>query len=153
MQEAADPRDGRVGRASSMQSRHSNSHDEPLASAHLDASVDADEGDLLLRVTGHLPAAEFQPVVVGAARRLGLRGWIVAGAGGALIRAVGTESQLVSLIRAIRHDQPASASIRGLDTEAIDPATPPVGDRFVALVVEPTPWHDPVAPEPVANVA
>jgi acylphosphatase len=136
-----------------MQSRHSHSHDEPLTSAHLDASVDADEGDLLLRVSGHVPAADFQPVVVGAARRLRLRGWVQADSGGARIRALGTESQLVALVRAIRRDCPASASIRSLDTEPVDATTPPVGERFQALVAEAVALPEPTPPAPLAHVA
>jgi acylphosphatase len=137
-----------------MQSRHSHSHDEPIASAHLDASVDADEGDVLLRVTGHVPAADFQPFVVAAARRLHVRGWVQGEAGGAMIRAIGTESQLVKLVRAILHEPPASASIRSLDTEAIDATTPPVGERFAALVADPVFLPETAMPAPaLANVA
>jgi len=136
-----------------MKSRHSNSHDEPLASSHLDAAVDPDEGDLLLRVTGYVPATDFHPVVVAAAQKLRVRGWVQSEAGGALIRAIGSETQLVSLVRAIRRAQPTSASIRSLDTEPIEATTLSVGDRFVALVAETVALPDPTPSAPLANVA
>ncbi|HVU34907.1 MAG TPA: acylphosphatase, partial [Opitutaceae bacterium] len=74
------------------------------------------------------------PFVVRVARKLGLRGWVRHDTGGALVRAVGLEDQLVLLVRAIRDDAPASLRVRGMEPEAVTPHTAPVGDRFVALV-------------------
>lgn len=114
---------------------------------------DIDEGDLLLRVTGFVPAAEFEPFVLRVARRLGLQGWIRQEPTGALIRAVGMEAQLVRLVRALR-DAPASTRIRSLDTETITAETPPVPHSFVALVEEVAPRHEDKQASPaLANVA
>jgi acylphosphatase len=118
------------------------------------ASYNLDEGDLLLRVSGILPAAEFHPFVLGVARRLGLRGWIRHDAGAAIIRAIGFESQLVQLVRAIRDDAPPSTSIRGMDPDLITADTPPVGERFVALIEDNVELHNPTPTEPpLAHVA
>ena len=116
---------------------------------------EADEGDLLLQVGGILPAAEFHPFVVRTARGLGLRGWVRHDAAGALLRAVGTEAQLVKLVRAIRDDAPPAVRVRGMDPDLVTAATPPVGERFVALVDEPVDWPGPTpsAPAPLAHVA
>lgn len=105
---------------------------------------DVDEGDLLLRVTGILPAAEFHPFVVRRARQLGLRGWIRHEPCGALIRAIGTETLLVRLVRAIRAEAPPSARIRSLDTEPVTASLPLAGDHFVALIEEPVAPAEPM---------
>lgn len=118
-------------------------------------TTNIDEGDLLLRVSGIVPADEFHPFVVQAARRIGLRGWVQRDPTGALIRAIGSEDQLVLLIRAIRDHAPASARVRSMDPEIATPETPAVDERFVALVDESAEHHDP-APDhtpPLARVA
>ena len=118
----------------------------------LGPAVESDEGDLLLRVTGFVPASDFHPFVVRAGRRLRLRGWIRHDNAGALIRAVGDEPQLAQLVRALWTDAPPSTCIRSLEPELILPETAPVGDRFVALIEEPVAHA--VEPEPVlAHVA
>jgi acylphosphatase len=118
------------------------------------AEAALEEGDLLLRVTGRVPAAEFHPFVVSVARRQGLRGWIRHHPAGALIRAVGTEDDLVHLVRALRNEAPPSVGIRSQDTEAVAVDATPVGDSFVPLVEEAIPWREPVAAAPVvADVA
>lgn len=114
-----------------------------------------DEGDLLLSVSGIIPADEFHPFVVQTARRVGLRGWVQHHAYGALVRAVGTEEQLVQLIRAIRDHAPASSRVRSMDPEVVTAETPPVSDGFVALGEDLGEHHDP-APDhspPLARVA
>lgn len=121
--------------------------------AHLDAAVESDEGDLLLRVTGIVPAEEFHPFVIRLARRLRLRGWIRHDPSGALIRVLGDEVRLAQLVRALWTDAPPSARIRSLDPEAFAVDTPGVGDKFVALVEEPVEWHDPTPTGPLAHVA
>lgn len=133
-------------------------HSEPTAPGPdpvLVDEYDVDEGDLLMQVNGMLPVADFHPFVARVARRLGLRGWIRHDPAGALIRAVGTEEQLVRLVRAIRDDSPPSVSVRGMDPDLITAATPAVGDRFVALIEETPEWHDPTPtePAPLAHVA
>lgn len=110
---------------------------------------DSDEGDLLLRVRGILPAADFHPFVVRAARRLKLRGWIRHDSSGALVRAIGPEISLARLVRAIRDDAPPSARVRSMDPEAIAADTAAAGDRFVALVGEPIEWQ----PSPTKSAA
>lgn len=114
-----------------------------------------EEGDLLLRVAGIIPPDEFHPFVVRIARRLGLRGWVRHDSAGALIRAVGSEEQLVMLVRAIREDGPPSLRVRGMDPEAITVHTPAAGDRFVPLVAADTDMHDPSPehPSPLERVA
>lgn len=114
-----------------------------------------DEGDLLLQVSGILPAADFHPFVVAVARRLGLHGWVRHHPAGALVRAVGAEPQLVRLVCAIRDHAPASVRVRGMDPDLVTAATPPVSERFVALVEEPVDWPGPTpdAPAPLARVA
>ncbi len=116
---------------------------------------DADEGDLLLRVTGLVPAADFHPFVVAVARRHGLRGWIRHHPAGALIRTVGVEGDLVQLVRALVNEAPQSVRIRSLDTEAIAADTAPVGDGFIPLMEEAVPWREPAAAPaaPLADVA
>jgi hydrogenase maturation factor HypF (carbamoyltransferase family) len=112
-------------------------------------TTNPDEGDLLLRVTGFVPAEEFHPYVLRVARRFGHD------SAGALIRAVGYEDQLVRFVRAIRDDAPAAVRIRSLDPELITADTPIVGDKFAALAAETIEWHDP-APDhtpPLAHVA
>ena len=117
-----------------------------------------EEGDLLLRVSGILPAEEFHPFLVRVARELGLRGWVRHDSTGALIRAVGREDQLVQLVRAIRDDAPVSLRVRSMDPDLITGGTPPVGDAFTTLPAD-LEWRDrPAGPAPdhpalLANVA
>jgi acylphosphatase len=124
-------------------------HSEPSSDAGqhrgaaLDAAVDPDEGDLLLRVSGIIPADDFHPFVVRVARALRLRGWIRHDPAGALIRAVGDELQLLQLVRALLREAPPTARIRSLDPEAITTETPPIPDHFAAMVDQPDEWHDP----------
>lgn len=120
----------------------------PAAAA---ASVDADIGDLLLRVTGFVPAAEYHPFVVSVARRLGLKGWIRHDAAGALIRAEGYERELARLVRALRDDAPPGTRVRSFDPQVITADMPPVGDWFVALVEEPIAY--PASATPTVAVA
>lgn len=136
-----------------MTAMHSNSSAEtPEAAGRF--AADDDEGDLLLRVAGIVPAADFHPFVVKAARRLGLKGWVRHDSAGALIRAIGPELALVRLVRAIRNDAPPSARVRSLDPEVITPETPAVGERFMALVAEPVDWPTPSPTTPrLAHVA
>ncbi len=108
-----------------------------------DAAVESDEGDLLLRVTGIVPASDFHPFVLRAAKKLGLRGWIRHDPSGALIRAVGEELPLARFVRALWTDAPASARIRSMDPEAITADLPAVNDKFMALVEEAAEWHEP----------
>lgn len=117
--------------------------------------TEPDLGDLLLRVTGLVPAADFHPYIVRMARRLKLRGWIRHDPSGALIRAVGEEIPLAQLVRAIWTDSPPSTRVRSLDPEAITADLPPVGDHFAAIVEEPVEWHDPEpsGTQPLAHVA
>lgn len=105
-------------------------------------TIAAEEGEMLLRVAGKVPAVEFHPFVVRAAHRLGVRGWVQHDPAGALIRAIGTEDQLVLLVRAIRTGAPAAVSIRALDPEVITANTPAVSDHFTALA-EASDWHEP----------
>jgi acylphosphatase len=118
----------------------------------------AEEGDLLLRVTGILPAADFHPFVVHIAESLSLKGWVRHDAAGALIRAVGTEDQLVALVRAIRNEIPVSLRLRSMDPDLATASTPGVGESFVVLP-EDMVWHEPAAAlvaepaAPRANVA
>jgi hydrogenase maturation factor HypF (carbamoyltransferase family) len=113
----------------------------------------SEEGDLLLRVTGILPAADFHPFIVRVAHEIGLRGWVRHDAAGALVRAVGTEDHLVALIRAIRNETPVSLRLRSMDPDLITADTPAVGESFVALP-EDVAWHDPATePSPEHSVA
>lgn len=136
-----------------MKTTHAHGSDEKV-DAGRPAEVALEEGDLLLRVTGLVPAAEFHPFVVSVARRHGLRGWIRHHPAGALIRAVGTEDDLVQLVRALRNEAPPSIGIRSLDTEAVAVDSTAVGDGFIALVEEAIPWREPAPAIPVvADVA
>lgn len=103
-----------------------------------------DEGDLLLRVAGMLPASEFDPFLMRVVRRLGLRGWVRHDGAGVLIRAVGFEEDLVRLVRAIRVDAPPAVNVRGMTPDLITEATPAIGEQF-AVLAEDLEWH---APDP-----
>ncbi len=113
-----------------------------------------EEGDLLLRVAGMLPAAEFDPFLMRVVHRLGLRGWVRHDGAGVLIRAVGLEEDLVRLVRVIRDDAPPSVNVRGMDPDLITEATPGIGERFLVLGQD-AEWHgpDPAHPAPLARVA
>lgn len=97
-----------------------------------------EEGELLLRVAGIVPAADFHPFIVRTARRHGLRGWVRQEDSEVLIRVVGSELELVRLIRAIRRDAPVSARVRSLELEAPTADTPAIGEGFVVLIEEQT---------------
>lgn len=116
--------------------------------AALDGITDPDEGDLLLRITGLVPADEFHPFVVRIARKLKLRGWVKHDVSGALLRAVGEEVLLVQLVRAVLNDAPRSTRIRSLDPEEITAETPPVTDHFAAIAEQTDEWHDPAPAGP-----
>jgi hydrogenase maturation factor HypF (carbamoyltransferase family) len=114
----------------------------------------SEEGDLLLRVTGILPVADFHPFVLRLAHRLQLRGWVRHEAFGASIRAIGPEDEIVQLIRGIRDDAPPSLRVRGMNPDLITADTPQVGETFVALAEQiphgqPSPDH----PTPEQRVA
>lgn len=104
----------------------------------------SEEGDLLLRVTGILPPADFHPFVIHAARELGLRGWVRHDAAGALVRAIGTEDQLVRLVRTIRNETPTSLRLRSMDPDLITSETPAAEMPFAALP-EDNSWRAPIA--------
>lgn len=101
--------------------------------------TNSDEGELLLRVSGLIVAADFNPFVVRMARRLGVRGWIRCEGGGAVVRAIGDESSLALLVRAFWNESPASARIRSLDPLPLDAELPAVGESFLPLVEEAAP--------------
>ena len=101
-----------------------------------------DEGDLLLRVAGMLPAPEFDPFLMRVVRRLGLRGWVRHDGAGVEIRAVGFEEDLARLVRTIRVDAPPAVNVRGMTTDLITESTPAVGEQFVVLA-EDHEWHAP----------
>jgi hydrogenase maturation factor HypF (carbamoyltransferase family) len=132
--------------------------DESHLMPAINMTSNAEEGDLLLRVTGILPAADFHPFVVHIAESLSLKGWVRHDASGALIRAVGTEDQLVALVRAICNEIPVSLRLRSMDPDVVTVNTPEVGESFVVLP-EDMVWHEPaIAPAaepaaPLANVA
>lgn len=103
-----------------------------------------EEGDLLLRVAGMLPALEFDPFLMRVVRRLGLRGWVRHDGAGVLIRAIGFEEDLARLVRAIRVEAPPAVNVRGMAPDLITESTPMVGESFVILA-EDHEWH---APDP-----
>jgi hydrogenase maturation factor HypF (carbamoyltransferase family) len=96
-------------------------------------TTNLEEGDLLLRVSGIVPADDFQPFVQRLAHQVHLRGWVTNDSRGALIRAIGAESQLVALVHAILHDAPPSLRVRSVDVEAVTDASIPAGDGFASL--------------------
>jgi hydrogenase maturation factor HypF (carbamoyltransferase family) len=93
----------------------------------------SDEGDLLLRVSGIVPTDDFQPFVLRLAHHIHVRGWVTNDSRGALIRAIGIESQLVGLVHGILHDAPPSLRIRSVDVEAVTDGSVPAGEGFVSL--------------------
>jgi hydrogenase maturation factor HypF (carbamoyltransferase family) len=115
-------------------------------------TINAEEGDVLVRVWGIVPAKEFQPFVVRSARRLRIRGWVTNDARGALIRAVGVDDAIAALVRAIRDAAPPAMRVRAIETELLTEGMPSVGERFCALPSGPE-FHGSTSMPPLARVA
>jgi hydrogenase maturation protein HypF len=115
-------------------------------------TINAEDGDVLVRVWGIMPAKEFEPFVVRLARRLRIRGWVTNDARGALIRAVGVDDAIATLIRGIRDDAPPAMRVRAIETELLTEGMPPASDRFCTLPNGPE-FHGFTPVPPLARVA
>lgn len=109
-------------------------HESKSAATDAREAAVRDDGEILLRVVGLLPAGEFEGFLLKVGRQLKLRGWVKPESSGALVRALGTEDQLLKLVRAIRCDAPPSARVRSLELEALTPETPGLSVGFEPLL-------------------
>ena len=95
------------------------------------------ESDVLLRVRGVVQGVGFRPFVHRTASALHLRGWVRNDSQGVLIRAVGTSSDIESLLYSLRHEAPRAARVQSVEaTPADQAASAPVGNEFVIVASE-----------------
>ena len=86
--------------------------------------------DRMLRVRGTVQGVGFRPFVLRTASALGIRGWVRNDAGGVLIRALGTASQLEDLATRVSGAAPVAARVTATDWLDEAPHEPYLTDRF-----------------------
>ncbi len=118
--------------------REKGSRGNPLASGSSSVAPQRphtdDEGEVAIRVVGHGFDREFAEFVARSAARQGLIGWIRIGSGEAIIRAVGLDENLASLVRELREHAPVDTSVRGFELERLDALPPLPSNGFIALL-------------------
>lgn len=94
--------------------------------------------DVLLRVRGIVQGVGFRPFVHRLATELGLRGWVRNDAQGVLIRVVGGEEEVDTLLRRLRERAPPAARVRSVATETAGAQDPEAGGGFHIIASERT---------------
>ncbi|HVW22120.1 MAG TPA: carbamoyltransferase HypF [Opitutaceae bacterium] len=97
----------------------------------------ASEADVQLRVRGLVQGVGFRPFVHRAARRRGLRGWVLNDGEGVLIRAVGSGAAVADLAAALAAEAPSAARVDSVISEALAAGAEPPGPGFAILASAP----------------
>lgn len=91
--------------------------------------------DRLIRVRGTVQGVGFRPFVQRTAECLGIRGWVRNDGQGVLIRAVGPEERVKTLVDVFEHAAPAAASVDAVE-EVVNRDFAAVGDGFAIVASE-----------------
>jgi len=94
--------------------------------------------DVLLRVRGIVQGVGFRPFVHRTASQLGLRGWVRNDSQGVLIRAIGAEDRVKSLVRTLGESPPPASHVLSVSQEPSEPAAPATADEFLIIASENT---------------